>query len=112
MSACRCVSLLISFLCCLCCYRQVGATLVGYQPDRPLDRPTAERRSDPREGWDRVARAVRVKNPRDVPLVITRAGTPVSNVIAAQSNGQCVHSAGDLPCELSDRRAKKKTACY
>ncbi|KAI8491392.1 IQ motif-containing GTPase-activating protein 3, partial [Branchiostoma belcheri] len=31
------------------------------------------------------ARAVRVKNPRAVPLVITRAGTPVSNVIAAQT---------------------------
>ncbi|KAI8505683.1 hypothetical protein Bbelb_168720 [Branchiostoma belcheri] len=31
------------------------------------------------KGW-----AVRGKNPRAVPLVITRAGTPVSNVIAAQ----------------------------
>ncbi|KAI8497593.1 hypothetical protein Bbelb_248990 [Branchiostoma belcheri] len=30
------------------------------------------------------ARAVRAKNPRAVPLVITRAGTPVSNIIAAQ----------------------------
>ncbi|KAI8513572.1 Limb region 1 -like protein [Branchiostoma belcheri] len=33
------------------------------------------------------ARAIRVKNPRAVPLVITRAGTPVSNVIAAQGPG-------------------------
>ncbi|KAI8490785.1 hypothetical protein Bbelb_315780 [Branchiostoma belcheri] len=49
-------------------------------------------------------RAVRVKNPRAVPLVITRAGTPVSNVIAAQwreSNScsilgkVCVLSEGD-----------------
>ncbi|KAI8486584.1 AP-5 complex subunit zeta-1 [Branchiostoma belcheri] len=60
-------------------------------------RPKAGGRSDPREGWDRgakrvrivprniwKARAVRGKNPRAVPLVITRAGTPVSNVIAAQ----------------------------
>ncbi|KAI8494475.1 Pre-mRNA-processing factor 19 [Branchiostoma belcheri] len=31
-----------------------------------------------------TARAVRVKNPLAVALVITRAGTPVSNVIAAQ----------------------------
>ncbi|KAI8484466.1 hypothetical protein Bbelb_377370 [Branchiostoma belcheri] len=32
-----------------------------------------------------TARAVRGKNPRAVPLVTTRAGTPVSNVIAAQN---------------------------
>ncbi|KAI8519321.1 hypothetical protein Bbelb_025780 [Branchiostoma belcheri] len=33
-------------------------------------------------------RAVRVKNPRAIPLVITRAGTPVSNVIAAQGSAK------------------------
>ncbi|KAI8519077.1 hypothetical protein Bbelb_023340 [Branchiostoma belcheri] len=62
----------------------------AYQPDRASDRPTAEGRREirsagglgPRNIWK--PRAVRVKNPRAVPLVITRAGTPVSNVIAAQ----------------------------
>ncbi|KAI8505585.1 ATP-dependent RNA helicase tdrd9 [Branchiostoma belcheri] len=34
-----------------------------------------------------MPRAIRVENPRAVPLVITRAGTPVSNVIAAQLRG-------------------------
>ncbi|KAI8495014.1 hypothetical protein Bbelb_270000 [Branchiostoma belcheri] len=71
-------------------------------PARPARRiarrPKAGGRSDPREGWDRGVtrvrivlwniwkpRAVRVQNPRAVLLVITRAGTPVSNVIAAQA---------------------------
>ncbi|KAI8494070.1 hypothetical protein Bbelb_284170 [Branchiostoma belcheri] len=57
-----------------------------YQPDRASDRPTAEGRREIRSagGLGPRPRAVRVKNPRAVPLVITRAGTPVSNVIAAQ----------------------------
>ncbi|KAI8480934.1 hypothetical protein Bbelb_413070 [Branchiostoma belcheri] len=57
-----------------------------YQPDRASDRPTAEGRREIRSagGLGPRARAVRGKNPRAVPLVITRAGTPVSNVIAAQ----------------------------
>ncbi|KAI8483377.1 Vam6/Vps39-like protein, partial [Branchiostoma belcheri] len=73
-----------------------------FQPDRRLDCPMAKGRSNPRSGWystsavqavraKRVrivqwniwkARAVRIKNP--VLLVITQAGTPVSNAIAAQ----------------------------
>ncbi|KAI8490164.1 Tubulointerstitial nephritis antigen-like [Branchiostoma belcheri] len=80
---------------------EVLTSFTEYQPDRASDRPKAGGRSDPREGWDRgpkrvrivprniwKARAVRVKNPRAVPLVITRAGTPVSNVIAAQTTCQ------------------------
>ncbi|KAI8516665.1 hypothetical protein Bbelb_052460 [Branchiostoma belcheri] len=57
-----------------------------YQPDRASDRPTAAGRREIRSagGLGPRGRAVRVKNPRAVPLVITRAGTPVSNVIAAQ----------------------------
>ncbi|KAI8513432.1 hypothetical protein Bbelb_100710 [Branchiostoma belcheri] len=44
--------------------------------------------------WDIwKARAVRGKNPRAVPLVITQAGTPVSNVIAAQK--AFAHCTGD-----------------
>ncbi|KAI8485324.1 Retinol dehydrogenase 12 [Branchiostoma belcheri] len=60
-----------------------------YQPDRASDRPTAEGRRVIRsaEGLGPRPRAVRVKNPRAVPLVTTRAGTPVSNVIAAQVKG-------------------------
>ncbi|KAI8510661.1 hypothetical protein Bbelb_115770 [Branchiostoma belcheri] len=61
-----------------------------YQPDRASDRPTAEGRREIRSagGLGPRARAVRGKNPRAVPLVITRAGTPVSNVIAAQTGGR------------------------
>ncbi|KAI8505870.1 hypothetical protein Bbelb_162230 [Branchiostoma belcheri] len=62
------------------------ALTCAYQPDRASDRPTAEGRREIRSagGLGSRARAVRVKNPRAVPLVITRAETPVSNVIEAQ----------------------------
>ncbi|KAI8513723.1 hypothetical protein Bbelb_080470 [Branchiostoma belcheri] len=46
-----------------------------------------------------TGQAVRVKNPQAVLLVITRAGTPVSNVIAAQvgHKGQYKTSSENLP---------------
>ncbi|KAI8514468.1 hypothetical protein Bbelb_070590 [Branchiostoma belcheri] len=81
------------------CRRSLSNNGALYQPDRASDRPTAEGRREIRSAGGLgpraemrsnrsmehlEARAVRVKNPRAVPLVITRAGTPVSNVIAAQ----------------------------
>ncbi|KAI8480597.1 hypothetical protein Bbelb_416690 [Branchiostoma belcheri] len=46
-------------------------------------------------------RAVRVKNPRAVPLVITRAGTPVSNVIAAQPRAVRVKNPRAVPLVIT-----------
>ncbi|KAI8491406.1 hypothetical protein Bbelb_310390 [Branchiostoma belcheri] len=48
-----------------------------------------------------TALTVRVKNPRAVPLVITPAGTSVSNVIAAQSQPSDL-SWGNLTCGQAD----------
>ncbi|KAI8495141.1 Tetratricopeptide repeat protein 14 [Branchiostoma belcheri] len=50
-----------------------------YQPDRVSDCP----KGDLREGWDRRPGQYTFRTPA-IPLVITRAGTPVLNVIAAQ----------------------------
>ncbi|KAI8487674.1 hypothetical protein Bbelb_346670 [Branchiostoma belcheri] len=54
-----------------------------YQPDRASDRPTAEGRREIRSAGGLGPRAVRI--------VITRAGTPVSNVIAAQTGEMSPH---------------------
>ncbi|KAI8511522.1 hypothetical protein Bbelb_106220 [Branchiostoma belcheri] len=78
-----------------------------YQPDRASDRPTAEGRREIRSagGLGPRPRAVRVKNPRAVPLVITRAGTPVSNVIAAQDGLRTidVRTADPVPMLLNHK---------
>ncbi|KAI8515073.1 hypothetical protein Bbelb_076640 [Branchiostoma belcheri] len=84
-----------------------------YQPDRASDRPTAEGRREIRSagGLGPRGRAVRVKNPRAVQLVITRAGTPVSNVIVAQvMQGEANPASMSFSCLESHDLLRKNLA--
>ncbi|KAI8521241.1 hypothetical protein Bbelb_009950 [Branchiostoma belcheri] len=58
------------------------------------------------------ARAVRVKNPRAVPLVITRAGTPVSNTISAQKTIETSCKISYTPFSLASKDLKAQSTNF